>query len=373
MPPVPILFTIPNFITAGSGQVLVNIASRLDKSQFEPFICVTRKGGRLDEVVKNLGIPLIENPFDIPIKPYSSLFYRAREAAQFFRPYKFRLWHSFHYSDTYTEALVARFSGVNSWIYTKKAMGWGSRAWLLKSYMATHIVADNTDMIKDMFNRPGLRHKISYIPHGVLSQEFTPNTKPVLNLKKQQGLSDGTPVIVTVAHLVPVKGHPTLIEGIAKIPNAHLWVAGKPLDADYAAALHAQVGSLGLTDRVHFLGDVENIPALLAEADIAVLPTWARWRMEGCPVALLEAMACGKACIASDIPGARDLIVHEESGLLIPPEDSQALASAIDRLIQDPDLRAQYGRSARSRIEEHFTIEHEVAQHEALYRKVLKI
>ena len=83
-------------------------------------------------------------------------------------------------------------------------------------------------------------------------------------------------------------------------------------------------------------------------------------------------MACGKACIATDVPGSRDIIEDGISGLLVPPEDPHALANAIQRLIDDPELRQQLGLAARQRVETHYTIEKEVAAHEQLYREILK-
>jgi glycosyltransferase involved in cell wall biosynthesis len=111
--------------------------------------------------------------------------------------------------------------------------------------------------------------------------------------------------------------------------------------------------------------------ALLAEADIFALPTWAKWRMEGCPVALLEAMACGKACVATDIPGSRDLVEPGTSGLLAAPQDPLALAGALRQLAASPTLRRQLGAAARRRVLDHFTIEREVAAHQALYDEIL--
>jgi glycosyltransferase involved in cell wall biosynthesis len=148
-------------------------------------------------------------------------------------------------------------------------------------------------------------------------------------------------------------------------------VAGAPLDQEYAASLRQQVAQFKLSQRVHFLDSVKEVPELLAESDIFALPTWAKWRMEGCPVALLEAMSCGRACVATDIPGSRDLIEHERSGLIVPPEDAAALARALQQLVAFPELRRQLGRAARQRVLDHFTIEKEVAAHEALYAEVL--
>ncbi len=368
---IPILFTIPNFITAGSGRAMLNIVERLDRKKFAPAVCVMRKGGDLDREVERLGIPFIEAPFSVPARPYHTLLVRAWRAAQVFRPYRFVIWHSFHYSDDYTEAIVARLAGAKAWVYTKKNMNWHRRSWYIRTLLATRIVAQNTDMVWDFFSARWFRNKVRLIPRGVDVERFHPSVPPRLRLREKLGIPSQVPVIATVAHLVPVKGHPTLIEAMVQVPMAHLWIAGKPLDKQYATSLKQMACDLGISERVHFLGGVDDIPALLSEVDIFVLPTWAKWRMEGCPVALLEAMACGKACIATDVPGSRDLIENGHSGVLVPPEDSKAMAEAIQYLISSKDLRIQMGQAARKRVEEHFSIEKEVAAHEALYMEIL--
>lgn len=376
MNPIPILFTIPNFITAGSGQALLNVIERLDRQRFAPSICVLRKGGRLKAEVERLGIPLLAAPFCLPARPYSTLLLRAWQTAQYFRPYRFALWHSYHYSSDYTEPIIARFSGARGWIYTKKNMSWGERAWRLRSLLASRIAAQNTDMLEQFFSSPNLRRKTRLLPRGVDTQRFHPNTAPRLGLRQKLSISTQARVIACVAHLVPVKGHPTLLQAFAQLssnPPAHLWLAGKPMEAAYVHGLQSQVEEFGLAERVHFLGGIDDIPALLAETDIFCLPTWARWRMEGCPVAMLEAMACAKACIGTDIPGTRDQIQHEHNGLLAPPEDMMALASTLQRLLDDQDLRQRLGQSARQTVEKEYTIEIEVQRHSNLFGEILHI
>lgn len=362
---VRILFTIPNFITAGSGQVMVNIIKRLDRKKFAPAVCISRKGGRLETEIEKLGIPLIEAPFTVSARPYLSLPFRAWEAARVFRPYGFELWHSFHYADDYTEPIIAHISGAKKWVYTKKAMGWGSRGWLLRSYLASRIVADNPEMLGLMFDRIGLRKKVRMIPHGIPTDQY-PERKPIQHrLRAKLNIPVHQFVIGCVAHLVPVKGHPTLLRAIAKVPSAQLLIAGRPMDQEYADQLSCMVEELGIKDKVRFLGGVEDVSSLLGELDAVALPT--RPPGEGCPVALLEAMSCGKACIATDLPGARDIIEDGKNGLLVPPEDATSLAEAISRLSSSPELRASLGVAARKRIEERFSIEREVADHEDLY------
>lgn len=366
-----ILFTIPNFITAGSGRAMLNIVGRIDREKYAPAVCVLRKGGALDREVEDLGFPLLEAPFAIQARPLNSLLLRVRAAAREFQPYHFHLWHSFHYSDDYTEPLIARFSGARGWIYTKKNMGWNRRSWYLRTILATRIGAQNTDMLRTFFADRALRGRVRLIPPTIDPDYYQPGVPRRLHLRERLGIPPESPLVGTVAHLVPVKGHPTLLQAVARLPEVHLLLAGKPLDLEYATLLKQMAADLDITNRVHFLGDIHDVPGLLVELDVFVLPTWARWRMEGCPVALMEAMACERACVATDIPGSRDLIEHRKTGWLVPPEDSDALASGIKRLASDRELSHFLAIAARERVVRSFSLEQEVAAYEQLYSEIV--
>lgn len=368
---IKILYTIPNFITAGSGRVLANIAERLDKNKFEPWVCVSRKGGKIEEELEAHGIKVVESPFTVKAKPYLKLFTKAQNAAKPFKPYSFDIWHSFHYADDYTEPIIARLAGARAWVYTKKNMMWGTRAWILRSLLATKVVADNKDMPSLFFDKYGLAKKTIVIQHGIPLEEFSPSDDTTSSLKVELGLPEDAFLIGCVAHLVPVKGHPTLIDAVADIENAHLLLAGKQMDKEYFNRLVDQVNSLGLADRVHFLGFVENIPEFFSQVGVNVLPTQNRGRKEAFGVALIEAMACGIACIASYLSGPQQIIEDGISGLLVPPEDSEALSNAIKMLMENDKLRNQIGAAGRRRVEENFSIEREVAAHERLYLEIM--
>jgi glycosyltransferase involved in cell wall biosynthesis len=366
-----VLFTIPNFITAGSGRAMMNIVERLDRSRFEPAVCVMRKGGNLDRLVEDLGIPLLEAGFTVPARPYATLPFRAWRAAKSFAAFKFDLWHSFHYLDDYTEPLIARLSGARAWIYTKKNMGW-RRSWWLRSSLATRVAVQNRDILDHLLS-PRLRNRSRLIPPSADTSIYCPDSEPVLRLREKLGISRETLVVACVAQLVPVKGHPTLLHSIHQTPGIHLFIAGRELDEEYTHKLHKLAQDLDIRDRVHFLGQVHNVPALLRESNVFVLPTWARWRMEGCPVALLEAMSCGLPCIASNVPGSRDVIEDGVNGLLVPPEDPRALAAAIGRLSQTKSLRQQLAQAARQTIVSHYGVAREVRQYEDLYSEILAL
>lgn len=347
---------------------MLNIVERLDRNKFSPAICVARKGGELDKTVEKLGIPFFEEPFQISAVPYLTLPVRAWQAAQIFKPYKFRLWHSFHYADDYTEAMIAKFSGAK-WIYTKKNMNWHSKAWFFRTFFAAGVAVQNTDMMKDFFGEK-FKKKAKLVPRGVDLKRF--RAVPAQNYFKEKfGVPQDAISAGCAAQLLPVKGHSTLLEAAAKISGLHLFLAGKQDDQEHSLYLKNLALKLGIQERVHFLGDVKDLPSFWAEIDLCVLPTWAKWRMEGCPVALLEAMACGKACIATDIPGSRDIIENGKNGLLVAPENPDALAEAIRELSVSAPLRQKLGEAARKRIEEKFSIDREVGAHESLYSELL--
>jgi glycosyltransferase involved in cell wall biosynthesis len=118
---------------------------------------------------------------------------------------------------------------------------------------------------------------------------------------------------------------------------------------------------------VEWTGGTREVPSVWADAHICVLPSY----REGLPKSLLEAAACGRPLIATDVPGCRDVVVHEETGLLVPPRDPNSLARAIIRLARDPRLRTHLGNAARGRVEQHFSVGKVVEQTLAFYRSIL--
>ena len=361
-----ILFTIPNFITAGSGQVVLNIVKNLDRNKFSPAICVLKKGGKKDQEIEELGIPFLEAPFTVPAKPYHSLFWRARRAAQEFKAHDFDLWHSFHYLDDYTEPIIARLAGTRAWIYTKTQMNWHRRSWYLRTWLASRVIALNTAMMKEFYSAIFFRRKARHIPIGIDQNRFHPQAPRRLQLRQSYALPPQTMVMTCVAHLMPVKGQNILIEALSQVPEGVLFLAGRPSEERYVNSLHELVQAMGLQNRVQFLGSIDNVPALLAESDIFVFPSF----KEGFGVALIEAMACGKACVATDIAGPRDIIEDGRSGMLVPPGNASAMAEALNKLSASPSLREMLGKAARERVMANYTIAKEVRSLESLYEEI---
>lgn len=360
-----ILFTIPNFITAGSGRAMLNIVERLDRSKFRPIICVSKKGGALDVEVERLGIPLIEAPFTVEARPYFKLLPRAWRAAQVFRPYRFHLWHSFHYSDDYTEPIIARLAGTRQWLYTKKNMSWGSRAWNVRSGLATAIAAQNTHMLRTFFAKN--QKKVRYIPCGVDFQRFKRIDGTTL-ADSLWGFPNGTVVAAHVGHFLPIKNQAHLLRSLEQVSdNICMVFAGGLLNEKYGLQLTALVRELGLEQRVRFLGKVNDIAELLNKVDIFTFCS----HSEACPVAVLEAMACGLPSIVTDIPAMHDIHLPDKTAIIVPHESVSSFSSALELLAGQPEMRKQMGQTAQERVNAYFSLKRETAAYEQLYQDIL--
>jgi glycosyltransferase involved in cell wall biosynthesis len=149
--------------------------------------------------------------------------------------------------------------------------------------------------------------------------------------------------------------------------NARLLIAGTPDPANPASVAQAEAASWNEEPGIAWLGHVSDISGLWARAHIAVLPS----RREGLPLSLLEAAACGRAMVATDVPGCRVIVLAGETGLLVPVDDPPALADAMERLLRAPQLRAQFAAAARRLVVERFSADVIGRQIVTLYRDLL--
>ncbi len=174
-------------------------------------------------------------------------------------------------------------------------------------------------------------------------------------------------LILTVGRLTEQKGHCYLIEAVAAVlpmyPNIEFLLVG---EGELADELEAQAEQSGYGDHIHFLGRRNDVLALLAEADMFVLPSL--W--EGLSIALLEAMAAGKPIVATAVSGTTQVMAHGQTGLIVPPADGAALAAAINQLLANPTQAHALGQAARQHVSTHYSAEKQAKEHLALYRKI---
>ena len=195
---------------------------------------------------------------------------------------------------------------------------------------------------------------------GVDVKRFTPLPEP-----------EGPPAFGFVGRLLDDKGIRTLIAAHRLLRARGLDV--RALDRRHARSRQSRFGD-GSGGKIlerraghHWLGHVSDIAGLWARAHIAVLPS----RREGLPLSLMEAAACGRPMIASDVPGCREIVLNEQTGLLFPVDDAAALAEAMERLAAMPDLRARYATAARNLVVEKFAADIIGRQTVELYRRLL--
>jgi glycosyltransferase involved in cell wall biosynthesis len=181
----------------------------------------------------------------------------------------------------------------------------------------------------------------------------------------------GAPTIAFVGRLLADKGIHSLIRAQRLLRQrgsaVELLIAGTPDPANPTSIGEREAAGWNLEPGVTWLGHVEAIHQVWARAHVAVLPS----RREGLPLSLLEAAAFGRPMIATDVPGCREIVVHGETGLLVPSDDDNALAGAIEQLAASPELRARYGAAARRLVVEKYSAAAIGRQTVDLYRRLM--
>jgi glycosyltransferase involved in cell wall biosynthesis len=194
---------------------------------------------------------------------------------------------------------------------------------------------------------------VSLIYNGVDLQRYN-HQQPCCTLREEFGIPEGAPVVGVVARLEAEKGHRTLVDAWPPVllshPDARLLIVGEGSERN---SLEAQAASLGIADRVVFTGRREDVPAVTAALDIAVLPSY----REAQGLSVLEAMALGRPVVASNVGGIPEMVEDGVSGLLVRPGDCDALAAAIVRLLSNHPLADTLARRGHDLVHERFCIE----------------
>jgi glycosyltransferase involved in cell wall biosynthesis len=182
------------------------------------------------------------------------------------------------------------------------------------------------------------------------------------------GLTPNHFVIGCVSRWDPVKRFEILLQAVrrlaSRLPRLALLLVG---GGGEEARIRRLVSETGLQDRVIFTGFLGNPTQVYGILDLYVATSL----KEGLPLAPLEAMAASLAIVATDVPGHRDVVIRGETGLLVPPEDSAALAEAIASLVADPARRRKMGEAGRQRVLDHFAIEGMVGKTAEVYRRAV--
>ncbi len=355
-----LLYTISNFKTAGSGKVVYDLVANLDTSKFDIEIACKHNDGDFFKIMQSLGIPIHVFDTKTSYRPYYTLLFRVLKIAKFLKKGNYDVVHSWQWSNDWTEAVASKLAGAK-WIYTKKAMGFKSKHWRIKSYLADFIITTNNEMVSYFPNKK----QQALIPFGIDTSYYDSKNFEVPNSSRKQFN------IITVANLVPLKGIEILIQAIHALENKHLCL--KILGADdnaYGEKLKTLCTSLNMDDTVVFYGKQMDVRPYIANSDLYVIPTLDKG--EGMPMALIEAMSMGIPVLGSDISGV-NYVLKDFPDLLFKPSDFESLAAKIQVLEQMPHLaRSTLGKDLRQYCLEHFTMSQFILAHENLYEQIAK-
>lgn len=366
---IKILFTIPNFDTAGSGKALLNVAMRLDKNVFEPHIMCMHNRGYFFKTVEESGIPIHILEYTTPMKPYHKGIVGCFKILRALKKINPDIIHSFHYAADYSEALSAKMAGIK-WVYTKKNMNWGGSSkngWLLRTKLAEKVAVQNTDMLKQFFKKD--LDKTFLIPRGVNTGEFSPKP-PKVELREQWNISSDKRILICVANLVPVKGIEILLKAFSKVeekyPDWVLLIVGD-YNNEYGEEILQLSSDLKISSKAIFTGKQPNVVDYLNSSEVFVLPTLDEGRREGSPVSLLEAMACEKYVLGSKVPGIKDQLNRFPVNL-VGAGNIDGWADKLDFCFsKDKEYLKSKGIEFRNHVLSNYTIEMEVTRCEELY------
>jgi L-malate glycosyltransferase len=379
-----IFFLVDSLNIGGTETQAVELATRLDPQRYEVTLGCLRARGPLLEKLAGSSISVREF---YPKGGFDSVhgIYQMLRLAIFLRMGGFQIVHT---HDLYSNLLgipAAVIARVPVIISSRRDLGhfdWYQsrrRVWLRRLQNLSSAVLTNASavrealLIKDHF----APQKVRVIYNGVDLARFTEGKfgEGLLDtkLRDRNWLGFGNAHekwIVLVGNMhSDVKGHPWLIAAapaiVREFSDTRFVFVG---DGERRQDFEQKVAQLGLEEKFSFLGRRDDVPHILACCDIAALPS----RAEGLPNAVLEYLAAGLPTIASRVGGNAEIIADGKNGLLVPPENSGALAEGLLRLMRDPDFAIALGKHGREYVASHFSFERMIENIDQLYTELLR-
>lgn len=359
------LLTVGLGVGGTEGQVS-ELALHLDRRRFDVVVCAFKKNGVIANELRNRGIRVITlNGHGL---------WDVRVILRFVRIVGQEgpdIIHAFLFLANIASRFVGRLLHVPILISSYRGVEiWQSPLLRFLDRLTVRLADINTCCSEAIRyhvmsqHRATAKERYAAIHNGINIRRFS-NSIPLT--RAEMGIQEKVTVIGTVCRLEePVKGLTVLLKAVAQLnvgladPGAQLLVVG---DGPALGELQGLSVQLGISERVFFTGMRRDIERLLPLMDIFVLPSY----FEGFGIAIVEAMAAGRPVVATAVGGVPEIVINEETGLLVEAGDVNGLAKAIETLIYDPDLRRRLGQRGQERAREQFSIELAVRRHEELY------
>jgi glycosyltransferase involved in cell wall biosynthesis len=370
-----VLNVVPTLMCGGTENQFMTLARQLDPTRFDvEFACLRRWGPFVDELVQR-NIPLTEYP--VPTFRSVAAFRQQARLARHIARRGIQIVHAYNFYGNVFAMPPARLvapvviASIRDRAPYLTAMQ--KRVQRYACQFADRILV-NADAVKDWLIDEGYDpSKIAVIRNGVDTSRFDDPPSPA-TLRRELGLAGDTPLIGVVSRLTRLKGLENFLEAAAmvraRVPNARFLIVGEtsPMNREYLPELQRYAEQCGIGGDVTFTGLRADVPAVLASLTVSVMPSL----NEALSNVVLESMAAGAPTVATRVGGTPEALIDGETGLLVAPGDSAALADAIVRLLADRPLAVQLGRAARVRIADHFSVRRMVRATEDLYVDLLE-
>lgn len=361
-----ILFLANHLNTGGITSYLLTLGAGLVKEGHG--VVVSSSGGDQEAKFTAAGMEVITLPLKTKCEVSPKVFISARMLSKYLAAHPVDIIHANTRVTAMVGWLLSRSCGVpfvttchgffKRRIFRRMFPLWGKKVIAISDQVKEHLE-------KDFKVKPD---RVTLVYNGIDIEKCKQKFVATDDMRRQWRIVQG-PVVSIIARLSDVKGHEYLIRAfdlvVKRIPDAQLLIVG---EGKTEQALHRLVGQLGIAKSVIFVRSVDDTRAVLSISDVFVMPSL----QEGLGLALMEAMACGVASVASNIGGLKALIQDQKTGLLVEPKDVQALAGAIVSLLSQAELRKQFGDAGRAFIQSTFSMDIMVAETLACYRSCLR-
>jgi L-malate glycosyltransferase len=365
---IPVMLMIRELNLGGSERQMTEVARSLDRSRFEPHVGCFRAGGIRGDELRAAGVPVAEFPVH-SYKSWSTV-NGARSLIRYIREHHIRLVHTFDYPLNVFGMPIAHFFTNAAAVSSQRAHRELTPGLYAHLQRATDRFVDgivvNCEFLKrhlaSDYGVPGSRIYLCY--NGIDLTTFQPGGASV----RAVTFGPGSLVIGVVCALRPEKGLLTLLEAFAQVrhlqPGLKLAMVGS---GSMLERVQSRARELSIFEDCVWQPGTANVAEWLRSIDIFVLPSLS----EALSNSLMEAMACGCCCIASDVGGNPELIADGERGLLFQTGDAGSLASALEKLILNPDLRRTLSESACQFLHERFSIQASANRMGEIYVEIL--
>ena len=368
-----VFYLVDSLNIGGTETQAVELALRIPEAGYDVTLGCLRARGPLLQRLQGTDVEVQEfypkGGMDSPAGLYQLL-----RLSWFLRRKKFDVVHTHDLWSNLLGVPAARLAGVHAIVSSRRDLAhfdWYQgkrRGWLRRIQNLGGAVLANATPIRDaLIAEDGFApEKLRVIHNGVDIKRFQKSGSDRDQMFPEAG--NGKLIVLVGNMHTDVKGHPWLIAAapavVQQFPAARFVLVG---DGEQRSRFEQQVASLGLQQNFLFLGRRADIPKILGCCDIAVLPS----RAEGLPNAVLEYTAAGLPVIASRVGGNAELIDDGETGLLVPPEDSSALSSALLKLLRDPGLAQRIAQGGHESTVRNFSFERLVGEVDELYSDLL--